>query len=583
MTNSWETLFHCDKCGAPLSIIVIKGFGELVSVGKCPAGHKKKFTLSLSNLKEWASIIKPYIFRCGRCDAEVNINPIPRGPWVKLIITCPVHGRNSTRVIPAAVYTAITQPDSSASLPTPSPPSSNAPTCQYCGGLTTYIPQYSRFYCYKCARYVEDKNVVEKVRQPTEMDNLKTNLKTYLQTLDTNIPHSIWEFPTQLNQPELDASLIQSILEKMISAGELAGELDPARGELILFDYIAPSQTVPSESLPSTKTKQACPTCGNEVEYIEAKAAYFCRTCFKYVDTTQKIGGVSAESETIEALRDFDYVGGQVRFKVAIRNTSKFVITNIGVELDIPSEFKLVRILPEVCLDDLNRGLAKIDKLMPGSSQGIDFYLEPVACGMGVIAGIVKYLDAEGNYKSISIKKRDVAIKCPLIFSPEEANIAMIRNLMANLSKDFRRWALPTTPPESFSLLHDLITQFEINHIQAFQISGDPYQMESWYYTRAKTTNHQIAIKVDVSELTNTIDLTIGCENMAELTGILAKISEDFKEKINNTLNQSLKPAYGSLKDLLCECGAPLPRLPSVSEAITCNACHKSYTWEMLG
>ncbi|NVM54960.1 MAG: hypothetical protein HWN66_14745, partial [Candidatus Helarchaeota archaeon] len=178
---------------------------------------------------------------------------------------------------------------------------------------------------------------------------------------------------------------------------------------------------------------------------------------------------------------------------------------------------------------------------------------------------------------------REIAIKCPLIFTPEEANIAMLRNLMNSLTKDYRRWALPSSPPDTYTMLHDVVNQYEISHIQAFQISGDPYQLESWYYTRTKTTNHPIAIRINVSEQNNTLDLTIGCEDMAELTGLLAKISEDFQNKIRDKFQQEPKPAFGNLKDLLCECGSPLAKLPSISENVTCNSCQKSYTWKMLG
>lgn len=598
MSDLLESLFTCDKCEAPLSIMIIKGQSQLVAVGKCAAGHKKKFTLLLTNLNEWAPIMKPHFFRCVLCDAEISSTPIFRGPWAKVSITCPTHGKNETRLLPSSVYNAMinppTFPSSSLSpLPTTSetPPTSSStplsplpttsetpPACQYCGGLTNWISQYSRYYCYNCQKYVEDQKVIGKVRTPIDAEDLKTKLKSFVTSLEKNIPYSLWDFPQHIGMPELDAIKIENALQELLMAGEIGGKIDHATGDITILDGY-PAATHPS---PPTD-RNICPTCGAPTEFIDTKDAYFCRNCFEYVEIPLKAVQPSTAEEIIEVVRDFDYVGGQVRFKVAIRNKSSFVITNIGIELDIPNEFKLVRILPETSLDDLNRGLAKIEKLMPNSSQGTDFYLEPVACGMGVIAGIVKYLDAQGNYNSTPLKKREVAIKCPLIFSPEEANIAMIRNLMNNLSKDFRRWALPTSPPDSFSLLHDLICQFEINHIQAFQISGDPYQSESWYYTRAKTSNHQIALCLTVSELTNTLDLTIACEDMAELTGLLAKISEDFKDKVKAKLHTELRPVFGNLKELLCNCGSPISRLPSETEETTCNACHKAYSWEMLG
>jgi hypothetical protein len=75
----------------------------------------------------------------------------------------------------------------------------------------------------------------------------------------------------------------------------------------------------------------------------------------------------------------------------------------------------------------------------------------------------------------------------------------------------------------------------------------------------------------------------MACEDMAELTGLLAKISEDFKEIVASKVHTDLKPAFGHLKDLRCACGSPISKLPSDSEEVTCNSCQKSYTWEMLG
>ncbi|NVM30078.1 MAG: hypothetical protein HWN65_14640 [Candidatus Helarchaeota archaeon] len=599
MSKSWESLFSCDKCGEPLAIKVIKGHKDLVTVGKCTKGHKKRFILSISELDEWAPALDPHFFKCVRCDTPVSVTPLHRGPWVKVIVTCPVHGKNEIRLVPIRVYNAMPRNKELATpapaapapaaptpaAPTPAAPAPAAPApavptpaCQNCGGPTTFIPQYSRYYCYKCERYVEDKKVVEKVRAITEPEDLRSKLKNFAKTADKNIPISIFDLPTRLNMPNVDSAKIESLLTEMIIQSEINGEVDPATGDITLFEV--PIITKPAAA--TTTSKPACATCGSNLDYVEAKEAYFCRTCFEYTEAAPAGVPTPVVAANIEAVRDFDYVGGQVRFKIAVRNKSELVVTNIGVDLDIPPEFQLIRILPEASVDDLKRGLSKIDKLMPNSSQGIDYYLEPVACGTGAVAGLVKYQDAQGTYGSIPVKPREIAIKCPLIFTPEEANIAMIRNLTKNLTSDYRRWALPTNPPDSFTFLHDLVNQFEVNHIQAFQISGDPYKVESWYYTRTKTTNHPIAIQIVVSEQTNTIDLTIACEDMSELTGLLAKMSEDFREKIYGKLHVDLKPVFGSLKELICDCGSPLSRLPSDSEVVTCNSCNKTYSWEML-
>ncbi len=552
MQNTWEKLFSCKKCGERLAIKKIKGTTQLVVVGKCSNAHVQKFTINMSNIDEWLTALDAHFFKCVKCDAPVTSTPFIRPPYVKILLKCPVHGKNEIRILPQIIYNKLikTREEVKSSLVSPTsttpstPPSTpTIPNCQFCGNPTTFVPQYSRYFCYQCQRYYEEQPVVEKVRGPSEKPDLRSKLKEYVDESETNFPIAICEIPFELDMPDTDAYKIQEMLQDMITKGEIAGEVDIATGEVTFYD---PS-TAPPKSFSSILTT------------------------------------VPQETGTVDVVRDFDYVGGQVRFKVAVRNKSALVITNIGVELDIPIEFKLIRILPESSLDDLNRGLSKIDKLMPNSSQGIDYYLEPVACGTGVVAGLIKYMDAEGHYKSNELRPKEIAIKCPLVFTPEEANIAMVRNLTNKLNPDYRRWALPTNAQDSFKLLHEVVNQFEISHIQAFQISGSPYEVESWYYTRTKNTNHAITLRVNVSERQNIIDLTIACEDMAELTGLLAKIAEDFQVKIKTKLGKDLKPAFGNLKELLCNCGSPLAKLPAISEEVICNNCHKNYTWEMLG
>ncbi|MFX1295897.1 MAG: hypothetical protein ACFFD2_13730 [Promethearchaeota archaeon] len=547
MQNSWERLFTCDKCGRPIAIKKMKGKNKLFTIGRCPNLHYKRFTLSYASIDEWIALLDTHLFKCVKCDIPPKITIIFKGIWVKVQLRCSTHGSNKACLVPMIIYNKIMQTRKKDKFQTPFSTSSTL-NCQICGAPAKYIPQYRRYYCYRCQQYVEEQKVVEKVRYPPEISDLRLKLKNFANKSEKRIPIAICDIPFELKMPNVDTSKIEEILQEMILRGELEGEVDSATGYVSFFE----PGLVPKTVLTAT-TIQNSPT-------------------------------VTAPSHiTIEVVRGFDYVGGQVRFKVVVRNKSKFVITNIGVELDIPTEFKLIRILPDSSLDVLNKGLSKIDKLMPNSSQGIDYFLEPVTCGTGVIAGLIKYLDVEGHYKSIEIKPKEIVIKCPLIFTPEEANIAMIRNLTNTLIKDYRRWALPTNPQETFKLLHEMISQFEISHIQSFQISDSPYEMESWYYTRTKTTNHPITMQINISEQKNYIDLTIACEDMAELTGLLAKISEDFQMNILQNLQIDLKPAFGNLKQLLCECGSPISKLPTISETVVCNNCQKAYSWEILG
>ncbi len=287
------------------------------------------------------------------------------------------------------------------------------------------------------------------------------------------------------------------------------------------------------------------------------------------------------QASDFEVVREFDYVGGQIRFKVVARNRTNLMINNIKLHVDVPDEFHLVRITPETSVEDLAKASAKIDKLPPGGTRGVDFYLEPVACGIGMISGIVNYQDAQGHWNAAEIRPKEVPIKCPLVVKPEDVSVAVITNLIEELPSDYKRFTLPIDGRSAFNLLDSVIKTYEVNKVKQFDDPDKIGEIEAWYYTRAKVTNHQIAISCKVSEKQKYTDIKIACENQSELTGLLAKIAEDFEVKLKENAIQA-KNVMGKLKELLCNCGAPISNLPTPTTPVTCQFCGATWTHSML-
>ena len=77
----------------------------------------------------------------------------------------------------------------------------------------------------------------------------------------------------------------------------------------------------------------------------------------------------------IEVVRDYDFEGGQVHMKIAVRNKSKMAINNVKVILDAPSNFKI------------KQPLISIPVIESSASRGVDFYLEPKTCGQSIVGG----------------------------------------------------------------------------------------------------------------------------------------------------------------------------------------------------
>ncbi|MFX1315699.1 MAG: PCI domain-containing protein, partial [Promethearchaeota archaeon] len=81
----------------------------------------------------------------------------------------------------------------------------------------------------------------------------------------------------------------------------------------------------------------------------------------------------------IEVVRDYDFIGGQLHFKVAVRNKTDMAIHSVKVILDVPSSYKI------------KQPLINIPVIEPKNSRGVDFYLEPKECGISSIGGDVIY------------------------------------------------------------------------------------------------------------------------------------------------------------------------------------------------
>ncbi len=287
--------------------------------------------------------------------------------------------------------------------------------------------------------------------------------------------------------------------------------------------------------------------------------------------------------EEPQIVREYDFAGGNVRFKVAVRNLTPLVINEVEVRLNIPKEFRLVNILPSSLERDLNKGTILIGNLGPGESFGVEYYLEPVACGRSKITGIVSYKSATGELKASVIRPKEVQIKCPLVFKPEEANIAMVRNLYTRIkTRDYKRFGLNMEAREAFELLNETVMKYDVQRIELNILSEKPFKAEAWFYTRTKVLNNPVIIRTKVQEEHGCLDVEIACPDTSELTGLLAKISEDFKNLVKQRTNLMIHGAFGPFKELRCKCGAPLPTLPTRTKPVRCQYCGAQWIYDDL-
>ncbi|MFX1573898.1 MAG: PCI domain-containing protein [Promethearchaeota archaeon] len=225
----------------------------------------------------------------------------------------------------------------------------------------------------------------------------------------------------------------------------------------------------------------------------------------------------------IEVVRDYDFIGGQLHYKVAVRNNSSMAINSVKVILDVPSSY------------NVKQSLINIPVIEAKNSRGVDFYLEPKECGISSIGGDVIYKTAEGTKHTTHIRKKEVQIKCPLVVSCL-STIEDIQIAIQDLPNDARAFLVADIDPRlAFRAAVRTIKRFEVSTVTSHEgnDSKGKYEAESWHCSEAKVGGGRIITRIYVSEANQSLEVRIWAANPGQLTGFLAKVIELLFEEIN--------------------------------------------------
>ena len=232
---------------------------------------------------------------------------------------------------------------------------------------------------------------------------------------------------------------------------------------------------------------------------------------------------VPVDEGNIEVVRDYDFEGGQVHMKIAVRNKSDMAINNVKILLDAPSNFKVKQPLISVPVIEAN------------NSRGVDFYLEPKNCGTSNIGGTVIFKDATGEKHTKHIKKKEVAIKCPLVCT-SMSTIEDCQVAIQTLGNDARAFLIADLDPRlAYRAAIRTLKNFDTSSVTSHE-GSDPkgnYEAEAWFCSEAKVTGGRIITRIYVSETSQSMEVRVWCGNPGQLTGFLAKIIEILFEQIN--------------------------------------------------
>ena len=244
-------------------------------------------------------------------------------------------------------------------------------------------------------------------------------------------------------------------------------------------------------------------------------------------------------------LSELEFFQGFVRLKCGIKNNTPSVITKATVDIEYNEDvLRLARVEPAAYRTAGAKVLLGV--LNPGEKSSVAYYFDPQICTESQIDGVCRYRDASGVLHTVAMKTRKAEVVCPLFFTKEHANTAMLKRLVeAELSeKDSKVFEIQKIPPyikhkDVFDLIKSVVNAHDVQMVREFT-KFNPFHGEAWFFGETKVKGYKIVIRATVIEETNAIEFFAASTNMKAITGLLAEF--------NHTLNSMVIEKYSDLK-----------------------------------
>jgi len=134
------------------------------------------------------------------------------------------------------------------------------------------------------------------------------------------------------------------------------------------------------------------------------------------------------------------------------------------------------------------------------------------------------------------MRRKAVNVVCPIFFTKEVANPALLRNLVQNVlpHNDAKLYTLPKglEPKDALLVARETLAGRDVKFVRELSEPA-PYIGEAWFYGTTKVKGYQLAIRVSVREETNSIEIFSAAPTPEVLTGILAELGSDLQTKLH--------------------------------------------------
>ena len=252
--------------------------------------------------------------------------------------------------------------------------------------------------------------------------------------------------------------------------------------------------------------------------------------------TRDNVGDVLAD-HGVALLSAVDFFRGYVRLKMAAVNATFDTVIDSAMEIHYdPDMLRLERVEPDSIVIRGDR--VTLGNIRPGERKTVALLFDPQICQSTHIDGHLSYYTSQGELRYVEMKRRTADVVCPVFFTRENANTAMLRKLMKETlhQNDLRLYRYPSgmRPDEVLAVCKTALGSDEIQLVREYIVEKPSYEAEVWYYAETRVKRYQFVIRLGVVEDKGVVELFAASTAMEPITGLLA----DFRRELNRILEE---------------------------------------------
>ncbi|MFX0005006.1 MAG: hypothetical protein ACFE9J_16185, partial [Candidatus Hermodarchaeota archaeon] len=235
--------------------------------------------------------------------------------------------------------------------------------------------------------------------------------------------------------------------------------------------------------------------------------------------------------KALSIIREYEFIGGQVRFKIGLTNNTKNPLTNFKISFDIPESLKWIMHEPNYERKGDN---VLIPKIGINEKKAVSLYLEPINCMESPINATISFFDAKDRPQAVPMEPKMISISCPIFFTESEANLARIKRLQRTLNHQDRK-LFPIINSEKVPLIFStVISAFGKHHIKLIfkEFSEEDKFGEAWFYGITKVKKNRYVMYILLDGENKTLELEVSGDNEEQITAFLAEIGNQIRQEL---------------------------------------------------